>query len=115
MALQEEGDGPMDILFSLIGIILGIIISPFLFIWLFTVFGYIWLRIVGIHVKATVTQIEPYPHGYRLFAQWQDPKTGQTYTFRTSIKKPDKYPVGSSIPVVFNPKKPTWRLMALFD
>jgi hypothetical protein len=105
----------MSSFFTIIGVILGLVISPFLVALLFLVYGYIRLMVFGIHVQATLTHTKPYLHRrYRIFAEWKDPKTNHIYRFSTPTTKPDTYSVGSSIPVVFDPKKPNWRLIAFF-
>ena len=106
----------MNSIFVIIGVLLGLLISPFVFTLLFILYGYIRLLIFSISVKATITHTKPYLRGkQRIFAEWKDPKTNRIYRFSTPIAKPDTYPVGSSIPVVFDPKKPNWRLMAFFE
>ena len=79
----------------------------------------------GTPVRATVTRIATYKVGkpfivtpsehvrnlmpreiYRLFARWQHPETGKTYTLSGMIKDPDEYPVGSLAPFLVNYSNP---------
>lgn len=113
-----------------LGILLGISI-PLLFVW-----GMIrWfasafkklreLETSGIRVMATVTRLdEREVHAisigsspptrnlprkyYRPSARWQDPRTGKTYTLRSMIVDPTKFPVGSSVAFLINPQHPRW-------
>jgi hypothetical protein len=103
-------------LFLVAGLVMGIVISPFLFALLLILYGYLRLFLFGIHIQATVLRVEPYlPKKKRLFAQWQDPKTGRTYQFSTPIKRSHHYQRGSFVSVVFDPKKPNWRLIAFSE
>jgi hypothetical protein len=45
---------------------------------------------------------------HRLVARWQDPRTGKTYSLKAMIRNPDKFPVGSSVPVLIDPEHPRW-------
>jgi len=113
-----------------IGIIIGISI-PILFVWgMIRWFAYAFkkmkeLETSGTRVMATVTRLDEHevrsiPIGsspkarslprkyYRLSAYWQDPRTGKTYTLRSMILDPAKFPVGSSVAFLINPKHPRW-------
>ena len=57
------------ILFLVAGLVVGIVISPFLFALLLILYGYLRLFLFGIHIQATVLRVEPYlPGKHRLFA-----------------------------------------------
>lgn len=106
----------MAVLSLVAGLVVGIVISPFLFALLLLLYAYLRLFLFGSHVQATVLRVEPYrSKKMRLFAQWQDPKTGRTYQFSTPIKQSHHYQRGSSVPVVFDQKKPNWRLIAFSE
>ncbi|GHO98943.1 hypothetical protein KSF_089910 [Reticulibacter mediterranei] len=45
---------------------------------------------------------------HQLVARWQNPQTGKTYVFKTPVRNPDKFPVGSSVPFLIDPKNPKW-------
>ena len=113
-----------------LGIIIGISM-PILFVW-----GMIWwlayafkkikeLETSGIRAMATVTRIDerkmrsisiggsPKPRNfpekyYRLSARWQDPRTGKTYALKSMLMDPTKFPVGSSVAFLVNPRHPGW-------
>lgn len=107
------------------GLVAGSILTLLLIWW----FIYVLWRIAelsktGTRVIATVTQVitgEEKSFTYenrafkkipitfhRLVAHWQNPQTGKTYVFKTPIRHPDKFPVGSSVPFLIDPQKPGW-------
>ena len=113
-----------------LGIIVGILI-PILFVWgMIRWFIYAFkqmreLETSGIRAMATVTRLKEHrirsisigaspqarnvPRKYFcLSARWQDPRTGKTYTLRGIIVDPTKFPVGSSVAFLINPKHPGW-------
>jgi hypothetical protein len=45
---------------------------------------------------------------HQLVVRWQNPRTGKTYLFKTLIRNPDKFPVGSSVPFLIDPEHPKW-------
>lgn len=70
------------------------------------------LRKTGTRIEATVTRIDPYPHRtvpkqiYILVAQWQQPQTENVFTYRGHTTHPEKFPIGSSVPVLIDPHDP---------
>ncbi len=70
------------------------------------------LRKTGTRIEATVTRIEPYPERtfpkqvYILVAQWQQPQTGKVFTYKGRTTNPEKFPIGSSVPVLIDPHDP---------
>lgn len=108
------------------GIAIGLIIIisiPLLFLWRFLrqfTRGYMAytsmideLRKRGERVNATVIDVRAIdPHlprpVYTLSARWQNPKTGQAYTFATRIRDPDKFPIGSSVVILIDPNNPNF-------
>lgn len=71
-----------------------------------------WLEQHGEIVSATVTRIkrkwgEEGGRYYVVTAQWADPRTGSTYTFRTRKYTRPHYSEGSHIQVVVNQSKPS--------
>ncbi len=70
------------------------------------------LRKTGTRIEATVTRIEPSPQRtfpkqvYLLLAQWQQPQTGKVFTYQGRTTNPEKFPIGSSIPVLIDPHDP---------
>ncbi len=131
MIFAREGEDHVKSLGLLgLGIILGISI-PILFVWgMIRWFVYAFkkmreLETSGRRVMATVTRLDEHevrsisigssPQArnlprkyYRLSARWQDPRTGKTYTLRSMIVDPTKFPVGSSVAFLINPKHPRW-------
>lgn len=70
-----------------------------------------WLDQHGEIVSATVTRIkrrvgEEGGRYYVLTAQWTDPRTGSTYTFRKRKNRLPQYSEGSHIQVVVNQSNP---------
>jgi hypothetical protein len=70
-----------------------------------------WLYQHGEIVSATVTRIrrktgEEGGRYYVVTAQWTDPRTGSTYTFRKRKNRRPEYSEGSHIQVVVNQNKP---------
>ncbi len=70
------------------------------------------LRKTGTRIEATVTRIDPYPHRTVpkqvsiLVAQWQQPQTGKVFTYKGRTTNPEKFPIGSSVPVLIDPHDP---------
>src|SRR5260221_13741787 len=64
------------------------------------------LRKTGTRIEATVTRIDPHPHRTVpkqisiLVAQWQQPQTGKGFKYKSRTTKPEKFPIGSFVPVL---------------
>ncbi len=106
-------------LFILVGILI-IVAFPLAYIWRKFISPYLKiarLRTNGTRVIATVTRLELYPHRthpdqfYNLFAQWEQPQTGNIFTFQTPITDPNRFAIGDLVPVLINPKDPGWYLI----
>ena len=89
----------MPILYVLIGILLGAILVPLLFIvWIvvYALLKFTLLKTAGARIVATVARLEPNKYAtslYRVILQWQQPH-------------PEKFPIGSSVPVLIDPRDP---------
>ena len=116
----------LSVFFGLsIGLLLGMML-PLLFIgWIIYVLWRIAaLSKTGMQVMATVAQVTTHEaramtyenHAFRrtpvtvhqLVAHWQHPQTGKTYVFKVPIRNVEKFPVGSTVPFLVDPKKPKW-------
>ncbi len=70
------------------------------------------LRKTGTRIEAAVTRIEPSPQRtfpkqiYILVAQWQQPQTGKVFTYKGRTTNLEKFPIGSSVPVLIDPHDP---------
>src|SRR5947208_2153340 len=98
-----------------IGLFIGITL-PLLLIWwvVYVLWRISELSKTGTRVMATVAQVTTREqkaltyenHAFKrvpitihqLVTHWQNPQTGKTYSFKTLVRNPDKFPVGSSIP-----------------
>lgn len=50
---------------------------------------------------------------YRVVARWQNPRNGKTYTLKTMIQHPEKYPTGSTISLLVDARHPRlWHRVA---
>ena len=117
----------------IIGIGMGVLVGialPVLFVWrvIYGMRKIMGLPQNGARVMATVTQIKthntwtvtyennkirrdvPRPL-HQLFARWEDPLTGKVYTFKSVVKDPEKFPVGSSVAFLIDPAHPRWHRM----
>jgi hypothetical protein len=67
------------------------------------------LRDKGERVIAIVREIQevpppsPFDMPYMLFAEWQDPRTGQTHILKTPLRDPTHFPPGSSLVFLMDP------------
>ena len=107
----------MGLFYILIALFVGIAI-PILFVCMLIFYLYRRLtrvRGAGTRISATVTKIEPSTANnfYRIFAQWQQPQTGKTFTYKAVIKNPERFPVGSFVPVSIDPKHPQWHILEI--
>lgn len=108
------------------GILVGIAL-PVLFVWrvIYAMRKVMGLSQNGVRVMATVTQIKTrdtwtvtYENNkirrdasrplHQLFARWEDPLTGKVYIFKSVIKDPEKFPVGSNVTFLIDPGHPRW-------
>jgi hypothetical protein len=111
------------------GILVGIAL-PVLFVWrvIYAMRKVMGLSHNGARVMATVTQIKTrdtwtvtYENNkirrdalrplHQLFARWEDPLTGKVYIFKSVVKDPEKFPVGSSVAFLIDPAHPRWHRM----
>jgi hypothetical protein len=114
----------------IVGIGMGILVGialPVLFVWrvIYAMQKVMSLPQNGTRVMATVTQIKthntwtityennkirrdvPRPL-HQLFARWEDPLTGKVYIFKSVVKDPEKFPVGSGVAFLIDPAHPRW-------
>ncbi len=104
----------MPLLYVLIGILLGAILVPLLFIlWTF-VYAFLkftLLQTTGTRIVATVVRLEPNKYAtrfYRVILQWQQPHTGKIFTYRGMTSSPEQFPLGNAIPLFIVPLHPQW-------
>jgi hypothetical protein len=117
----------------IVGIGMGILVGialPVLFVWrvIYAMRKVMGLSHNGARVMATVTQIKTrdtwtvtYENNkirrdalrplHQLFARWEDPLTGKVYIFKSVVKDPEKFPVGSSVAFLIDPAHPRWHRM----
>lgn len=116
----------LRVIFSLsVGALLGMMLPLLLIGWIV----YVLWRIAelsknGTRVMATVAQVTTQEaraltykdHAFRrtpttihqLVARWQHPETGKTYVFKAPVRNVEKFPVGSAVPFLIDPKNPRW-------
>ena len=104
----------MPLLYVLLGILLGAILVPILFIlWTFVyaLLKFTLLKTTGTRIVATVVRLEPNKYAtrfYRVILQWQQPHTGKMFTYRGMTSYPEQFPLGNPIPLFIVPSRPQW-------
>src|SRR5260221_4562609 len=104
----------MPILYVLLGILLGAILVPLLFILGIVVYAllkFTLLKTTGTRIVATVVRLEPNKYAtslYRVILQWQQPHTGKIFTYRGTTRHPEQFPLGNPIPLFIVPSYPQW-------
>jgi hypothetical protein len=104
----------MPILYVLLGILLGAILVPLLFILGIVVYFLLkvtLLKTTGTPIVATVVRLEPNKYAtslYRVILQWQQPYTGKIFTYRGTTRRPEQFPLGNAIPLLIVPSHPQW-------
>lgn len=87
----------------------------------------------GVRVQATVTRVQAQKVRpirrrnnatspglsrtfYRVTTHWHNPQNGKTYTLKTMINHPEKYPEGSPIPLLVDARHPRlWHRIASLE
>jgi hypothetical protein len=104
----------MPILYVLLGILLGAILVPLLFILGIAVYAllkFTLLQTTGTRIVATVVRLEPNKYATKLnrvILQWQQPHTGKIFTYRGTTRHPEQFPLGNAIPLLIVPSHPQW-------
>src|SRR5260370_42236985 len=104
----------MPILYVLLGILLGAILVPLLFILGIVVYAllkFTLLKTTGTRIVATVVRLEPNKYAtrfYRVILQWQQPQTGKMFTYRGMTSTPEQFTLGNPIPFFIVLYHPHW-------
>jgi len=104
----------MPLLYVLLGMLLGAILVPLLFILGIVVYAllkFTLLQRTGTRIVATVVRLEPNKYATKLnrvILQWQQPHTGKIFTYRGTTRHPERFPLGNAIPLLIVPSHPQW-------